>query len=166
MSLFVRMGDSTGQWGLAGDSIPVYSKVQGKTVYVRGDQAQAYIRRDIILYKEHTKNSNPHNKNKHQKGQARKQRDAGGEKGDARRKPNPNKRRQPNNAIVDQSYALAPVPGPGPDATLDPSRDNFAGLKNVIKAGGAALSGAAILAGLYIYLTTGNPAPLQQALAH
>ena len=47
---FAQMGDSTGQWGLAGDSIPVYSKVQGKTVYVRGDQAQAYVRNDAVQY--------------------------------------------------------------------------------------------------------------------
>ena len=50
MSLFARTGDSTGQWGLAGDSIPVYSKVQGRSVYVRGDQAQAYVRNDAVQY--------------------------------------------------------------------------------------------------------------------
>ena len=50
MSLFAQVGDSTGQWGLAGDSIPVYSKVQGRSVYVRGDQAQAYVQNDAAQY--------------------------------------------------------------------------------------------------------------------
>ena len=38
-----------------------------------------------VVYAEHTKNKRPSTKNKHQKGKARKGRDAGGEKGDARR---------------------------------------------------------------------------------
>jgi len=42
---------------------------------------------------EHTKGARPSTKGKHEQGQARKQKDGGGEKGDARRKPNPNKRR-------------------------------------------------------------------------
>ena len=37
--------------------------------------------------------TNPSNKAKHENGQARKQRDKNGEKGDVRHKPNPNKRR-------------------------------------------------------------------------
>ena len=59
MSLFAQMGDSTGQWGLAGDSIPVYSKVQGKTVYVRGDQAQAYVANDAVQYAKRKSTSLP-----------------------------------------------------------------------------------------------------------
>ena len=59
MSLFAQMGDSTGQWGLAGDSIPVYSKVQGKTVYVRVDQAQAYVANDAVQYAKRKSTSLP-----------------------------------------------------------------------------------------------------------
>ena len=50
----------------------------------------------IIVAAEHANKGtkNPANKNKHERGQACKERDkAGGEKGDARRKPNPNKRK-------------------------------------------------------------------------
>ncbi len=47
---FCADGRQHGAVGLAGDSIPVYSKVQGKTVYVRGDQAQAYVRNDAVQY--------------------------------------------------------------------------------------------------------------------
>lgn len=46
-----------------------------------------------ILQAEHTKNARPSTKNKHQEGQRRKNIDKGGEKGDIRRRPNPNKRR-------------------------------------------------------------------------
>jgi hypothetical protein len=48
----------------------------------------------VIIYNasEHTKNARQSTKEKHEKGQTRKQKDSGGEKGDARRKPNPNKR--------------------------------------------------------------------------
>ncbi len=53
---------------------------------------------NIIFSAEHRKKgtTNPANRAKHEKGQARKQRDQIGEKGDARRKPNPNKRRPSN----------------------------------------------------------------------
>ena len=54
----------------------------------------------IMYYKEHSKSgtTNPANRNKHEAGKARKQRDNNGEKGDARRTPNPNKRRSTNAA--------------------------------------------------------------------
>lgn len=51
------------------------------------------IEGSIKLYKEHTNGARPSTKNKHEKGQTRKNKDNFGEKGDARRKPNPNKRR-------------------------------------------------------------------------
>jgi hypothetical protein len=41
----------------------------------------------------HSKGKRPSTEGKHQKGDERRKRDQGGEKGDARRKPNPNKRR-------------------------------------------------------------------------
>ena len=49
---------------------------------------------NILAYKEHSKKgtTNPANRKKHQEGQARKKRDHGGEKGDLRRRGNPNKR--------------------------------------------------------------------------
>ena len=47
----------------------------------------------VYLYKEHTKNKRKSTGNKHQKGQARNQRDHGGEKGDARRTPRKDKRK-------------------------------------------------------------------------
>ena len=52
-----------------------------------------------------------HNKGKHESGQARKKRDAGGEKGDKRRTPNPNKKKfEPNNTILEKTiYCLAIV---------------------------------------------------------
>jgi len=59
---------------------------------------------NIALYSEHNKKgtTNPANRNKHEKGQTRKQRDSGKEKGDARRRGNPNKRR--NNFGLDDSF--------------------------------------------------------------
>jgi len=42
---------------------------------------------------EHTKGARPSTENKHEQGQARRQRDQGGEKGDARRERNPSRRR-------------------------------------------------------------------------
>ena len=51
--------------------------------------------RNSAIGAEHHKKgtTNPTNRKKHEQGQARKQRDNHGEKGDARRTPNPNKRR-------------------------------------------------------------------------
>lgn len=60
-------------------------------------------------YSEHKKKgtTNPSNRNKHEKGQKRKQKDNGGEKGDARRQPNPNKRNnQYRNIEVDTDPIL------------------------------------------------------------
>lgn len=57
------------------------------------------ISRRVVCEEEHKKRgtTNPANKNRHQNGLARKNRDKGKEKGDLRRKPNPNKRKpQPN----------------------------------------------------------------------
>jgi ABC-type transport system involved in cytochrome bd biosynthesis fused ATPase/permease subunit len=48
--------------------------------------------KDSILYAHRKKHK--HTRNKHEEGEARAQRDAGGEKGDVRRQPNPNKRRK------------------------------------------------------------------------
>jgi len=45
-------------------------------------------------FKSHKSNQNPANEPKHQKGERRRKMDQGGEKGDKRRKPNPNKRKQ------------------------------------------------------------------------
>lgn len=44
---------------------------------------------------EHKKNARPSSRGKHEKGQARKQRDAGGEKGDQKRKKQQRKRPRP-----------------------------------------------------------------------
>ena len=54
--------------------------VAGIIIVVAADGAFNY-------YKEHTKGSRPSTEGKHEKGQARKKRDAGGEKGDSRRTP-------------------------------------------------------------------------------
>ncbi len=48
----------------------------------------------ILQEAEHKNNARPSTKNKHQEGQGRKKIDKGGEKGDIRRRPNPNKRRR------------------------------------------------------------------------
>ena len=45
---------------------------------------------NIIMYQEHTRNKRQSTLENHQKGQERKKRDNGGEKGDKRRQPNPN----------------------------------------------------------------------------
>ena len=57
--------------------------------------AEAHNRISALGYNEHHKKgtTSPSNRNTHENGQARKQRDNRGEKGDARRTPNPNKRR-------------------------------------------------------------------------
>ena len=55
-------------------------------------QIENSFEKNITYYKEHTSNARPSTKGKHQIGQARKNRDNGGEKGDKRRTPNPNKR--------------------------------------------------------------------------
>jgi len=54
------------------------------------------VNENILFYKERTKGTRPSTEEEHQKGQTRKQRDNRGEKGDARRMPNPNKRRTTN----------------------------------------------------------------------
>ena len=61
-----------------------------------GQPPRAYEYAKNILAAEHRKKgtTSPSKRNKHEEGQARKQRDNGGEKGDARRRPNPNKRRK------------------------------------------------------------------------
>ena len=50
----------------------------------------------FLIAAEHHKRgtTNPSNRNKHEEGQSRKKKDKFGEKGDARRKKNPNKRRR------------------------------------------------------------------------
>ena len=53
----------------------------------------AVIGAGIMYYKEHTSNKSKSNLNKHQKGQTRRARDEGGEKGDARRTPRKDKRK-------------------------------------------------------------------------
>ena len=62
-------------------------------------------RPELALFAEHHKKgtTNQANKQKHEDGQARKQRDNRGEKGDARRYPNPNKRR-PNNTSKEITF--------------------------------------------------------------
>ncbi|WP_084757225.1 RHS repeat-associated core domain-containing protein [Clostridium sp. DMHC 10] len=62
---------------------------------------------NILFYKEHTNNARPSTEEKHQKGQTRKQRDSGGEKGDARRRPNPNKHRNQNIEMTPTSLKLS-----------------------------------------------------------
>ena len=54
--------------------------------------------------------TSPHNRQKHEDGQARKNRDNGGEKGDRRRSPNPNKRRTANsNLMILEKVAVCAV---------------------------------------------------------
>ena len=62
---------------------------------------------NTLLYSEHKKKgtTNQSNRKRHEEGQARKQRDNRGEKGDARRHPNPNKR--PNRQVTNN---VAPNP--------------------------------------------------------
>lgn len=72
----------------------------------------AYEDSNIMFESEHVKNQNPANLPKHQKGQRRKHMDKGGEKGDARRKPNPNKRRTSNIVTVPTDIRNFSVPEP------------------------------------------------------
>ena len=55
--------------------------------------AAVIIGAGVLYIKEHTKNKRESNRNKHEEGQSRKARDAGGEKGDARRTPRKDKRK-------------------------------------------------------------------------
>ena len=57
---------------------------------------------NVQQYNPHKKKgtTSPHNRNKHEEGQTRRNRDNGGEKGDKRRTPNPNKRRTANSSMV------------------------------------------------------------------
>lgn len=55
--------------------------------------ATAVLGGAIIYFKEHSKGARPSTKGKHQEGQTRRQRDAGGEKGDARRIPRKDKKK-------------------------------------------------------------------------
>ena len=48
----------------------------------------------MTMGEEHKKNARPSSRGKHEKGQGRKQRDAGGEKGDKRRKKQHRKRKR------------------------------------------------------------------------
>jgi len=59
---------------------------------------------NIFMYKEHQKkgSTNPSNRNKHEEGQARKNRDSGNERGDRRREDRSNKRH--NILFPDQDY--------------------------------------------------------------
>ena len=45
-----RAGDSTGRWAIGSESIPVYSQVQGKTVYVQASSAETYLQNDAIVF--------------------------------------------------------------------------------------------------------------------
>ena len=62
-------------------------------VYIAVAAAAAIATAGVIYYKEHTSNKRKSTENKHQKGQTRKLKDAGGEKGDARRTPRKDKRK-------------------------------------------------------------------------
>lgn len=53
----------------------------------------AIVGETVVFFKEHTKGARPSTKTKHQEGQARRQKDAGGEKGDARRTPRKDKKK-------------------------------------------------------------------------
>ena len=131
MSLFARMGDSTGQWGLAGDSIPVYSKVQGKTVYVRGDQAQAYVQNDAILFSKmrHTQGDtglrglsddevSRRARDKSLSGKERKRYQK-----EEKVRGNRNKQKRESNYAIENepSSSYVPMPGPATNFTVDDS---------------------------------------------
>ncbi len=60
----------------------------------------------LSMFKEHTKNARNSTKGKHQKGQTRRKKDNFGEKGDVRRNPNPNKRRENLELVEITGYAL------------------------------------------------------------
>ena len=67
---------------------------------------------NVQQYNSHKKRetTSPHNSQKHEDGQARKNRDNGGEKGDRRRSPNPNKRRTANsNLMILEKVAVCAV---------------------------------------------------------
>ncbi len=62
-------------------------------IYIAVAVAAVIATAGVIYYKEHTSNKRKSTENKHQKGQTRKLKDAGGEKGDARRTPRKDKRK-------------------------------------------------------------------------
>ena len=62
---------------------------------------------NVIAAEHHKKGTtNPFNRKKHEQGKARKQRDHFGEKGDARRTPNPNKRRTQYVEPIEPEYSF------------------------------------------------------------
>ena len=60
---------------------------------IAGTAAVAGIVTAILYEEEHTKNARPSTTNKHEKGQSRKQKDKGGEKGDKNRRPRKDKKK-------------------------------------------------------------------------
>ena len=60
---------------------------------IGGVATAIFVAASVDYYKEHTSNKRKSTENKHQEGQARKQRDNGGEKGDSRRTPRKDKRK-------------------------------------------------------------------------
>ena len=96
-SIFQKLKDTVR--GIISTIVKTVSKVVSR---LSSPTSQTAVSNNVMLYGEHKKKgtTSPSNRNKHEEGQARKNRDSGGEKGDARRKPNPNKRR-PQNAMAD-----------------------------------------------------------------
>ena len=98
------------------------------------------IQENILYYKEHTKGARKSTQQKHQKGQSRKNKDSGGEKGDQRRTPNPNKRRP------------SPKPTPNTISEIQNGRKIIYQDEIIIEFEG----GGAIINGIYYY-TYHNP---------
>ena len=96
-SIFQKLKDTV--HGIISTIVKTVSKIVSR---LSSPTSQTAVSNNVMLYGEHKKKgtTSPSNRNKHEEGQARKSRDSGGEKGDARRKPNPNKRR-PQNAMAD-----------------------------------------------------------------
>lgn len=84
----IKYVDPTGKFATAA----IAATAPWWTPYVAAGIA-AIVGGTIIFFKEHTKGARPSTKGKHQEGQTRRQRDAGGEKGDARRTPRKDKKK-------------------------------------------------------------------------
>ena len=67
--------------------------VDDAAIYLVAGIASLAIVGTVNYFKEHTSNKRKSTQNKHQIGQARRQKDAGGEKGDIRRTPRKDKRK-------------------------------------------------------------------------
>ncbi len=103
----INESDPSGDWSLKNAFEKIYNTL--KQVANSVEKAAKTTFNSIVMYAEHRKKgtTGEHNRNKHEEGQARKQRDSGKEKGDARRKDHSNKRNKIISITQDTAKKIA-----------------------------------------------------------